>query len=85
MRLCIFSVHDQAAGVFMQPFHAVASGIAVRGFADAINDPQHDFSKHPGDYTLFELGTFDQETGQYTIHEAAKNLGNGLTFLATPQ
>lgn len=66
MKLEIFSVYDSAAQAFMQPFFAVSKGSALRSLTDAVNDEKHEFSKHAGDYTLFLLGSFDDNSGEFS-------------------
>lgn len=88
MVLKIFTVYDSKADAFLPPFFAQATGVALRMFEESISDPQHQFAKHAGDYTLFELGSFDQATGNITTLKAHLNLGCAITFLnmtTTPQ
>jgi len=59
----IFSVYDSKAAAYTQPFYAVNSRVAVRMFTELANDPKHTFGMHPEDFTLFELGSFDDATG----------------------
>ncbi len=81
MKLKVFSVFDSKAEAFIQPFYSQTTGTAVRSFEQALQDPAHEFRKFAGDYTLFELGQFDQSTGHYTELAAKINLGLALTFI----
>lgn len=56
----IFSVYDSAANAFMSPFFIPAKGLAIRSFQEAVNKPGTPLNTHPADFTLFELGTFDE-------------------------
>lgn len=78
----IFSVYDDKADAYTQPFFAPTSGVAIRQFAQAANDEGHEFSKHAADYTLFEIGEFDPQTGAiYAIDSGAlKPHGNALQY-----
>lgn len=76
----IFTVYDSKAQAFLQPFFAEATGLALRMFESAANDPEHDMSKWAADYTLFEVGTFDESTGAFMQQEAHINLGTALQF-----
>lgn len=80
MQLLCFTVHDAAAGAFLQPFFFQARGQASRAFADSVNDPEHMFGKHPHDYTLFALGTFNSIEGTFDSMPP-ESLGNGLSFV----
>lgn len=77
----VFAVFDSAAQAYLAPFTLPAKGMAIRGFTDAVNNDQTEFSKHPEDYHLFEFGTFDDNTGIYDLHAAPQPLGNGLEYV----
>lgn len=59
----IFTVYDQKAKAYLPPFILPEIGMAVRVFKDCVNSDKHQFSKHPEDYTLFNLGQFDDSNG----------------------
>lgn len=65
MKLEIFAVYDSAAQAFLQPFFAPAKGSALRMLTDAVNDEKHEFSKHAADYTVFYLGSWDDNSGVF--------------------
>lgn len=76
----IYTVHDVKAETFMAPFFVPSRGLAIRAFEDCINSDDHHFGKHPADYTLFELGTFITDTGEFVIHDRI-SVGNGVEFV----
>lgn len=80
MKLKMFSVFDSKTEAFMAPFFSLATGSAMRSFETAANEEGHDFQKFGGDYSLFEIGAFDQFTGALTSLDAPINLGLALTF-----
>ena len=49
----VYSVYDAKAGGYLDPFMAMTDGLAIRMFASAANDAQHDFHRYAADYTLF--------------------------------
>jgi len=59
-----FSVFDDKANCFMPPFFQHTTAMAQRVFADAVRQTDHPFHKNPDDYTLYEIGTFDDASGQ---------------------
>lgn len=63
----VCAVFDTAVQAFLQPFQVPHTGAAVRGFTDEINhsDKDQPMARHPDDYELYLLATFDTETGQY--------------------
>lgn len=79
--LYIFSVYDSAAGYYKEPFTVSNKGVALREFADACNSAESYLSKHPGDYTLFLIGTFDESTGVLTQDSAHVSLGKALEYV----
>jgi len=60
-----YSIFDEKAKAFLPPFFLHNEAVAVRAFADCVNNPEHQFGKHPTDYTLFCLGGFDDTTGSF--------------------
>jgi len=76
----LFTVYDEKAEIFIPPFFVPTDGLAVRAFADCVNSADHQFGKHPHDYTLFFVGTFDDSDASFQI-EHKKSLGNGVEFL----
>ena len=59
----MFSVFDKAVGAYLQPFFVPSIGAAIRMFTDACRDDKSSFCTHPGDYTLFHLGDWDDGSG----------------------
>ena len=62
MKLKIFSVFDSKVAAYMNPFFARSTAEAVRIFSDAVNSSQQGFKSHAEDYTLFELGVWDDQS-----------------------
>mgnify|MGYP000341489139 CR=1 FL=1 len=76
----IFTVYDVAADAFLQPFFSVNRAVAIRNFASAAGEEGSQFHRHSGDYTLFEIGSFDQVKGELVGCEAKVNLGTALQY-----
>lgn len=81
MKLIIFSVHDSKAAAFITPFFAPTVAVGLRSFGSAANDTDTKFAMYAGDYTLFEIGEFDVESGDITILESKINHGLAITFI----
>ncbi len=81
----VFSVFDSKVGAFLLPFFSGNRAVALRSFTSAVQDHGSDFHRYAGDYTLFEIGTWEPEKGVYTPHEAKLNLGLASQFLAQPE
>lgn len=63
MKKIILAVYDSKTECYGMPFPADTLAQAVRDFSDAIADTKTMFSKHPEDYSLFELGSYDYGSG----------------------
>lgn len=67
----IVSVKDSAAQAFGRPIFVPSTAVAVRSFRDEINrkDSTEDMAKHPEDFELYELGSFDDSNGVIVVIE----------------
>lgn len=54
--------------------------MAIRTFKDCILDEKHAFNAHPEDYTLMEIGEYDDQAGAISPLEPIQSLGNGLEY-----
>lgn len=77
----VFSVYDSKAQAYLQPFYAVNAAVALRTFERAVRDETSDFNRYAPDYTLFEIGLWDQDTGELQAHAAKISLGVAVEFL----
>lgn len=80
MKHIMFTIYDNKAEAFLPPFTLPNHAMAARTFADCVRDPQHAFSRNPSDYNLFELGSFDDVTGEM-LPIVLKNHGLGTAYL----
>lgn len=56
-----YSVYDNKALVYGTPFYGPTDGFAVRAFTELANDPNTTVGRHPGDFSLFCVGSFDDQ------------------------
>lgn len=65
MEMIVVAVMDKMAGCYGRPIFVASKGLAVRSFQDEVKRDGADnpMFKHPGDFDLFYLGTFDDNTG----------------------
>lgn len=76
-----FSVYDSKAKLYSHTTMAINITVALRAFQYAANTEGHEFNTYPGDFTLFQTGTFNEETGKTTDLETHRNLGLALHFV----
>jgi len=67
--LTIVAVKDRAVNAYNRPFYVPTIGAAVRSFTDEVNRKESEMQAHPEDYDLYDLGTFDDETGTFLSPE----------------
>nr|UXQ88119.1 MAG: nonstructural protein [Microvirus sp.] len=77
MKLNAYTIYDVASGVYMRPFFSQADGQAIRGFKDIATDAEHEIGKHPEDYTLYRIGSFNDTSGKME-GENLEKLSTGL-------
>jgi hypothetical protein len=80
MKPKLFSVYDSKIESYDKPFMAKTRGEAIRGFRDFVNEKDNMVSRHPEDYTLFEIGEYDEEKGLLLPHKAHHNCGKALDY-----
>nr|UXQ87949.1 MAG: nonstructural protein [Microvirus sp.] len=75
-----FSIYDSKAEAFITPFYQPTAGVALRMFEAAANDPSTTICLHSGDFTLFELGSWDPLTGDEIQLETKINHGLAIQY-----
>jgi len=62
----VYSVFDSKAATYGNPWFDLSNEVAMRNFSDSVNDRNiqgNQWNKHPEDFTLFHIGTFNDQTG----------------------
>ena len=72
MKVTIYTIQDLAVGSFLQPFFRENNVVATRQLTDMVNDGEHMFSKHPGDFVLWKIGVYDDQSGTICNDEAKR-------------
>lgn len=60
----IYTILDTKAAAYLPPFYMRSNGEALRAFSDEISNGDSQIAKHPEDFILFQIGTFDEQTGE---------------------
>ncbi|AXL15165.1 nonstructural protein [Microviridae sp.] len=76
MKYVIGAVRDSKADVFNRPIFMQSVGVMIRSFQDEVNRAADDnqMFKHPGDFAIYELGSYDDVTAVMEMHEQPKLL-----------
>lgn len=76
-RQSFYSIYDSKAEAFLPPFLAANIATAKRLVLQAAVDPTHQFHQFAADYTLFEVGEWDENEGLLLPHDRGNvNCGN---------
>lgn len=81
----MFAVFDSKAKCYGVPFFFAATGLAVRAFTELTNDEKSTICKYPADFSLHEIGVFDDATGEVAKLEQQINLGLASAFLVSKE
>ena len=77
----VFAIYDSKAECSTFQFFAINAGLAVRKFEDLVRDPNLPFGKYPEDFSLHEVGEFDERT-MVIKEQQHVNLGLAAGFVA---
>jgi len=77
----VFAIYDCKAKAFLTPFFARNSAIALRMFERGANEENTDFHRFAADYTLFEIGEWNETEGELLMYQAKVSLGVAIEFL----
>jgi hypothetical protein len=83
-KLLMFAVYDHKAEAYGRPFFEKTLGLATRGFQEACNSPETQLNKYPEDYTLFQLGQYDEIKGSIDVEVTPKPLYKAIEFIKQP-
>ena len=70
----VFSVFDSKARIYHAPFLSHNRATAMRLLSEVVADRGHAFGKHPMDFTLVELGSFNDETALMALNESPEHI-----------
>lgn len=84
----ILALYDSKARAFNTPIFTPRIEVGLRAIRGAVNAPGTFLHTHPEDYTVFYLGQYDDEKGEFLPLAQARNLGLCTQFkeaLPAPQ
>lgn len=65
-KLIACSIYDSKTKTYTPPMYFKGQGEALRAFIDISDDEKNMISRHPEDYSLHHIGTFDADTAKLT-------------------
>jgi len=84
MKVQMYAVYDAKLEAYMMPLFMQNKGAALRAWETTVNDPSTQFSKYAADFTLFQIGEYDDSTGIVSALPAKISLGTALEFRKAP-
>lgn len=72
MKINAYVIFDAPAQIYNKPFYFLNDQIAERAMGDLINDASTDIANHPADFTLWNIGTYDDTTAQFESNDKPK-------------
>lgn len=61
----VFSVYDSKSETYSPPMLYTTKGEAIRAFSDQANNKESSLCLHSEDFTLFEVGEWDDQSGEF--------------------
>nr|QJB20277.1 MAG: nonstructural protein [Microvirus sp.] len=78
MKYKIFVVFDGKTKSWGLPFLKDFTANALREWSEIasdVSDKNNQIAKYPSDFSLFEIGEYNRETGEVSMYESKFNLG----------
>ena len=76
MKVFVYNIYDEKAGAFLRPFFMPTMAAARRAVATIVNgEEDHVFKTNSSDFTLFEIGSYDDSDGLITGYLNKLSLG----------
>lgn len=81
MVLNAYSIYDRKALQYHPPFFASTDGAAVRSFSDLANDGNTTIGRHPADYVLFFVGTYNDGNAELVAESPLRHVMDATALL----
>ena len=81
MNMKVYTIYDSKVEAYLPPLFFPSKGDFLRAFAEAANDPKSNIGKYPADFTAFEMGSWDNSSAKFALHETPISIGIGNEFV----
>lgn len=75
-----FAIYDSKAEFYTEPYPFKTTAEAIRAFTNTANDSKTPMAQNAEDYTLFELGEYDNIKGSFKALNTPKSLGKLIEY-----
>ncbi|QCQ84858.1 nonstructural protein [Blackfly microvirus SF02] len=81
MLLRAYTLHDVKALTYSPPFYQSNDALAIRMLDDLVNDMNTSVGRHPADYKLYCVGTYDDGTGALKPLEIPEHITDAINLV----
>jgi hypothetical protein len=81
MILNAYSIYDLKACLYHPPFYMHTDAAASRALSDTVNDASTNISRHPADYVLYCVGTFNDASGSLEPISPRRHVADAASFV----
>jgi len=81
MLVQIYNIYDTGPKVWRFPLFHICHRDFMDSWVESVNNPKSEFYKHPGDYTLFHIGEYDDVTCKFNMFDAPIRLSCAIEVL----
>lgn len=82
MKTNVYTIYDTAAATYLRFWPSPTDAQAMREFTDAVNEPETAIGKHPEDYYLVRIGSYNDQDAKL-VPEPVETLLTGLEARAS--
>lgn len=83
--LIAYTLHDVKALTYSPPFFTSNDAIAKRMVSDLVADTNTTVGRHPADYKLYKIGTFDEGNAVLTPLSIPEHVADCISFVPPPK
>lgn len=81
MKQEVFAIYDSAAAIYNMPVFMPTIAMARRIFDDQVKREGSELAKHPEDFILYHLGTYDQTLGKFMNLKEPTRVASALDYV----
>ena len=81
MLMKIFGIYDTGVSTWKPPMFCRSKGEILRWWTEIVNNRETEIAKHPMDFVLFELGSWDDDKCKFSLLSTHVSVGIAIEYL----
>lgn len=81
MKLNAYSIFDRKALQYNAPFYQSTDGAAVRSLSDLVNDQNTTVGRHPSDFVLYCVGSYDDQSAIFVGEQPVRHIMDAIALV----